>query len=34
MKIKVQVPEKFSLERLEKGLSQVGEELNLDIRVR
>ena len=34
MEIKVQVPEKISLEHLEKGLSQVGEELNLDITVR
>ena len=34
MGIKVQVPEKISLENLEKGLSQVGEELNLDITVR
>ena len=34
MEIKVQVPEKMSLEQLEKGLSQVGEELNLEITVR
>jgi hypothetical protein len=34
MEIKVQVPEKISVEHLEKGLSQVGEELNLDISVR
>ena len=34
MEMKVQVPEKISLEHLEKGLSQVGEELNLDITVR
>ena len=34
MEIKVQVPEKISIENLEKGLSQVGEELNLDITVR
>ena len=33
MEIKVQVPEKFSLEQLEKGLSQVGEQLNLDITI-
>ena len=31
MEIKVQVPEKISLEQLEKGLSQVGEELNVEI---
>jgi glycine cleavage system transcriptional repressor len=31
MEIKVQVPETVSLERLESGLSRVGEELNLDI---
>ncbi len=31
MEIKAQVPEKISLEQLENGLSQVGEELNLDI---
>jgi glycine cleavage system transcriptional repressor len=34
MEIKVQVPKKFSLEHLEEGLSNVGEELNLDISVR
>lgn len=34
MEIKVQVPEEISLEQLEKGLSRVGEELNLDITVR
>ena len=34
MEIKVQVPKKISIENLEKGLSQVGEELNLDITVR
>jgi len=34
MEIKVQVPEKVSLEHLEKGLSQVGEGLNLEITVR
>ena len=34
MEIKVQVPEKISVEDLKKGLSQVGEELNLDISVR
>ena len=34
MDIKVQVPEKISVEHLEKGLSQVGEELNLEISVR
>ena len=34
MEIKVQVPQKFSLEHLEAGLSNVGEELNLDITVR
>ena len=34
MEIKVQVPEKISLEHLEKGLSRVGEELNLEITVR
>jgi glycine cleavage system transcriptional repressor len=33
MEIKVQVPEKISIELLEKGLSQVGEELNLEISV-
>lgn len=33
MEIKVQVPESISLEQLEKGLSGVGEELNLDITV-
>ncbi len=31
MEIKVQVPDSISLEQLENGLSQVGEELNLDI---
>ena len=31
MEIKVQVPEEISLEQLEKGLSRVGEELNVDI---
>jgi glycine cleavage system transcriptional repressor len=31
MDIKVQIPEKISLEQLEKGLSQVGEELNVEI---
>jgi glycine cleavage system transcriptional repressor len=34
MEIKDQVPEKISLALLEKGLSQVGEELNLDITIR
>ena len=34
MEIQAQVPEKVSLEHLEKGLSRVGEELNLDITVR
>ena len=34
MEIKVQIPEKISLTHLENGLSQVGEELNLDITVR
>ena len=34
MEIKVQVPEKVSAEHLEKGLSRVGEELNLEISVR
>jgi glycine cleavage system transcriptional repressor len=34
MEIKVQIPKKISIENLEKGLSQVGEELNLDITVR
>jgi glycine cleavage system transcriptional repressor len=34
MEIKAQVPAKVSLEHLEKGLSEVGEELNLDITVR
>jgi len=34
MEIKVQVPKKYSLEHLEEGLSNVGEELNLDITVR
>ena len=34
MEINVQVPEKFSLEHLKQGLSDVGEELNLDITVR
>jgi glycine cleavage system transcriptional repressor len=34
MEIKVQVPEKISLAHLEKGLSRVGEELNLEITVR
>ena len=33
MEMKVQVPKKFSIEQLEKGLSQVGEELNLDISI-
>lgn len=33
MEIKVQVPEKTSLEQLERGLSHVGEELNLDITI-
>ena len=33
MEIKVQVPENFSLEQLEKGLSHVGEQLNLDITI-
>ena len=31
MEIRVQVPDSISLEQLENGLSQVGEELNLDI---
>ena len=31
MEIKVQVPETISLEQIESGLSQVGEDLNLDI---
>jgi glycine cleavage system transcriptional repressor len=31
MEIKVQVPERISIEQLENGLSQVGEELNLEI---
>jgi glycine cleavage system transcriptional repressor len=31
MEIKVQVPEPISIEQLENGLSQVGEELNLEI---
>ena len=31
MEIKVQVPEKVSVEQLENGLSQVGEDLNLEI---
>ncbi|NIW95320.1 MAG: hypothetical protein GWN20_21285 [Phycisphaerae bacterium] len=31
MEIKVQVPERISVEQLENGLSQVGEELNLEI---
>ena len=31
MEIKVQVPEEISLKRLEKELSKVGEELNLEI---
>ena len=34
MEIKVQIPEKVSLEHMKTGLSQVGEELNLDITVR
>ena len=34
MEIKVQIPEKISLEHLEKGISQVSEELNLEITVR
>jgi len=34
MEIKVQVPSKISVEDLEAGLSQVGEELNLDVSVR
>ena len=34
MEIKAQVPEKVSLAHLEKGLSDVGEELNLEITVR
>lgn len=34
MEIKVQIPEKMSLEQLENGLSRVGEELNLDITLR
>jgi len=34
MEIKAQVPEKVSLEHPEKGLSSVGEELNLDITFR
>jgi glycine cleavage system transcriptional repressor len=33
MEIQVQVPEKISLEQLQKGLSQLGEELNLDITI-
>jgi glycine cleavage system transcriptional repressor len=33
MEIKVQVPEKTSLEQLERGLSHVGEELTLDITI-
>ena len=33
MEIKVQIPEEISLEQLESGLSQVGEELNLDITI-
>ncbi|MBT8370185.1 MAG: hypothetical protein KJO34_04420, partial [Deltaproteobacteria bacterium] len=33
MEIKVQVPEKISLEQLEEGLSQVGEKLHLDITI-
>ena len=33
MDIKVQVPQNTDVENLEKGLSQVGEELNLDISV-
>jgi len=31
MDIKVQIPEEISLEQLEKGLSRVGEELNVEI---
>jgi glycine cleavage system transcriptional repressor len=31
MEINVQIPEEISLEQLEKGLSRVGEELNLEI---
>jgi glycine cleavage system transcriptional repressor len=34
MEIKIQIPEKVSVEHLQKGLSRVGEELNLDITVR
>jgi glycine cleavage system transcriptional repressor len=34
MEIKIQIPETVSLEHLQKGLSRVGEELNLDITVR
>ena len=33
MDIRVQIPESISVEELEKGLSRVGEELNLDITV-
>jgi glycine cleavage system transcriptional repressor len=31
MEIDVQIPKEISLEQLEKGLSRVGEELNLEI---
>lgn len=31
MELKVQAPEQMSIEQLDRGLSQVGEELNLDI---
>jgi glycine cleavage system transcriptional repressor len=34
MEIKIQIQEQVSLEHLQKGLSRVGEELNLDITVR
>ena len=34
MEIKIQIPDQVSLEQLQKGLSRVGEELNLDITVR
>ena len=34
MEIKVQVPERIIIDRLEEGLSKVSEELNLDIRIR
>ena len=34
MEINVEVPEKMSADQLEKGLSRVGEELNLDISAR